>query len=935
MVAFTSLKARGPIRAVGVRHKNNPRPTRPHPHRLHSPTCRLQRKWTTVIFVHFNYLQRLISLPNMGHSDSMSPVKSGSNDEPCPTSFSSSAPSQRGVNSTKPFIAALDKPVHHDNPVELVRVKLQDPVGYSSDSPWSSEGLKPRSSILFTASQAPKERPASFALRAPRLQSKVDSHSVHSAQTTPLTDSDESEMVAVDNQTEDEDQHDALSERELLASWRATPRVPSEDKKSPDNQELEPRGLSLNLNQLQNRNSALPESQNHHAVDIWKNPINGFEDVNFSSSKSPVASADQRTFASSNTRSISSRISRVEDNIVNDCAPPGMSLIDRIQEDFPRTPSPEYEQLDEGTRGHSLGGIDHLDQSMFNICEDMGQLRLGSYRSGPFSTDSRSCDFEGLYRMPQRASVPRLAGVNHFRHTFGRSTIEPRFEGSYHGAMAQGYPSSYTIGAEEVQSYPVLVGANKSRWAVNEEAYSFQSLSLGYTPSEFTSALPAHGSTMATYPFGYVGEYHGVRSTDKTFKACPSYPLVDHPLHERHHFGSYMYRPHMVHKPKVEALRRSELEFFHPVAHSYSSNSLLEEFNLAPKSEKWELAGIKGHLYLFAKDQTGSRFIQQKLEKADDRLKADAFNEIFPNSLLLMTDVFGNYVIQKFLEYGSLEQQQLLVELMTSNMISLALQVYGCRVIQRALEVTQVEEQLTLIRQLKGHVMKCVVDQNGNHVLQKCIEAASWKRVAEHKGMGCQRYVTGQDIQFIIDSFVGHAAVLSTHSYGCRVIQRVLEHCAPEQIRLLLSEIILKCHELVEDQFGNYVVQHVISHGELEHRNIVMQAVLPEIARWSQHKYASNVVEACLEHATKEEISQIVDFILQCDESGASCVLLPMMKHMYGNYVVQKLLERADEHDRQRIVCIIRHNEGYLKRFTFGKHVLSRLEPVEQANNFY
>lgn len=172
-----------------------------------------------------NAQQLLASVPIMGHSDSMSPAKSSSNRGP-----SSSSPPQRAANLAGSAIAALEKPVHHDNPVEPVRVKLQDPVGYPSDSLWSSEGLKSRSSLLFSASQALGERPASFTLRAPRLQSKADSRSVHSAQTTPPSESDEGEVaVPVDNQKEDQDQHDAPSENagELQTSWGTTHKLSS------------------------------------------------------------------------------------------------------------------------------------------------------------------------------------------------------------------------------------------------------------------------------------------------------------------------------------------------------------------------------------------------------------------------------------------------------------------------------------------------------------------------------------------------------------------------------------------------------------------------------------------------------------------------------------------------------------------------------------
>jgi len=47
-------------------------------------------------------------------------------------------------------------------------------------------------------------------------------------------------------------------------------------------------------------------------------------------------------------------------------------------------------------------------------------------------------------------------------------------------------------------------------------------------------------------------------------------------------------------------------------------------------------------------DQYGSRFIQQKLETASSEEKDMVFSEIMPQAALtLMTDVFGNYVVQK------------------------------------------------------------------------------------------------------------------------------------------------------------------------------------------------------------------------------------------------------------------------------------------------
>lgn len=59
-----------------------------------------------------------------------------------------------------------------------------------------------------------------------------------------------------------------------------------------------------------------------------------------------------------------------------------------------------------------------------------------------------------------------------------------------------------------------------------------------------------------------------------------------------------------------------------------------------------------------------------------------------------MTDVFGNYVIQKFFEFGTPEQKQALAQKVKGHVLPLALQMYGCRVIQKALESIPPEQQV-------------------------------------------------------------------------------------------------------------------------------------------------------------------------------------------------------------------------------------------------
>uniref|UniRef100_A0A673IS47 Pumilio homolog 1 n=1 Tax=Sinocyclocheilus rhinocerous TaxID=307959 RepID=A0A673IS47_9TELE len=261
---------------------------------------------------------------------------------------------------------------------------------------------------------------------------------------------------------------------------------------------------------------------------------------------------------------------------------------------------------------------------------------------------------------------------------------------------------------------------------------------------------------------------------------------------------------------------------------------LLEDFrnNRYPNLQLREIAG---HVMEFSQDQHGSRFIQLKLERASPAERQLVFNEILQAAYQLMVDVFGNYVIQKFFEFGSLDQKLALAERIRGHVLSLALQMYGCRVIQKALEFIPSDQQVIneMVRELDGHVLKCVKDQNGNHVVQKCIEC-----------------VQPHALQFIIDAFKGQVFALSTHPYGCRVIQRILEHCLPEQTLPILEEIHQHTEQLVQviyeafslsDQYGNYVIQHVLEHGRAEDKSKIVSEIRGNVLGLSQHKFASKL----------------------------------------------------------------------------------------------
>ncbi len=100
-----------------------------------------------------------------------------------------------------------------------------------------------------------------------------------------------------------------------------------------------------------------------------------------------------------------------------------------------------------------------------------------------------------------------------------------------------------------------------------------------------------------------------------------------------------------------------------------------------------ELDDVRGQLFEYAVDQYGSRFLQQRISTADEFEQAIAFKELRPYFRELSTHVFGNYIVQKFLEYGTYEQLGVIVYSFCGRWKKLSLDLYGCRVVQKAINL--------------------------------------------------------------------------------------------------------------------------------------------------------------------------------------------------------------------------------------------------------
>ncbi|KAI0093927.1 armadillo-type protein [Irpex rosettiformis] len=346
---------------------------------------------------------------------------------------------------------------------------------------------------------------------------------------------------------------------------------------------------------------------------------------------------------------------------------------------------------------------------------------------------------------------------------------------------------------------------------------------------------------------------------------------------------------------------------------------LLEEFR-SDRVRNWELKDLYGHIVEFSMDQHGSRFIQQRLETATDDERQAIFDEIMPQyALQLIQDVFGNYVIQKFLEYGTTLQKAVLVSCMQGHVLLLSLQMYGCRVVQKAVETLTPEQQSLLIRELEENVLRCVKDANGNHVIQRLLEQVEPERLT------------------FVRFFSGHVQDLATHPYGCRVLQRCFEHLPEAHTRPLLEELQRHAIRLMQDQFGNYVIQFVLENGLEQDRLGIVAQLRGRMLQMSRHKFASNVCEKALVTADPDSRRQMIEEVMRQRQDGSSPVVT-MMKDQYGNYVLQRAISVADAEQRATLIetmqphlATLRKRTGQSRHLVAIERLLAKYSTVTEA----
>lgn len=127
---------------------------------------------------------------------------------------------------------------------------------------------------------------------------------------------------------------------------------------------------------------------------------------------------------------------------------------------------------------------------------------------------------------------------------------------------------------------------------------------------------------------------------------------------------------------------------------------------------------------------SGSKIIQQCLDKNDDAFAEIMYSKLKKYQKLLSIDTYGNYVVQHLLQSKSAMIQNELGLMLEENLLPLSLNFYGCRVIQMAIKHLPAEFCDRCCTKIAPVALYCLQSQHANHVIKAFFPC---------KETGCQR----------------------------------------------------------------------------------------------------------------------------------------------------------------------------------------------------
>ena len=283
----------------------------------------------------------------------------------------------------------------------------------------------------------------------------------------------------------------------------------------------------------------------------------------------------------------------------------------------------------------------------------------------------------------------------------------------------------------------------------------------------------------------------------------------------------------------------------------------------------------------------GSKYLQNiLLTNPPKESEIDYITKIICNNYHeIMCDYYGNYFLQKFFHFCSLQNRLDIYNAIKKDYIEIANDICGNHSLQCLISLQSSNEEKKIIQEcVQGDLKSLSFGCNSSHVISKIIDC-----------------LNESDRQFINTFIVNNLMELCLDPNGiCIVKEFILNIKSNFYIKLIISCFEKETEKLTYNQFGNFVIQETIKVFGYNYCKRIINKLLSNIVMFSISKFSSNVIDFLMEYLSKNEFTKFCKALKKIFLNEDN--FKEMIKNKFSIYVIENSLE-----------LLIKIDENYLE----------------------
>jgi hypothetical protein len=299
------------------------------------------------------------------------------------------------------------------------------------------------------------------------------------------------------------------------------------------------------------------------------------------------------------------------------------------------------------------------------------------------------------------------------------------------------------------------------------------------------------------------------------------------------------------------------------------------------------------------KDKNKNKIIQKKIEEKSATFLRNLYQQIKHNLYDIINDQYGNYVIQKYLDYCDKQMLSVILKQLykfnDKAIYEISVNKYGTRALQKLFEKISnylKEEDIEIIKcSIKGNITSMIKNINGNHVIQSMIDNFKNKEI--------KNMLFKEINQNLIE-------ILKTKPGFC-VFERMMKNFSYEELNIIYDNILKNIDKLINDEYGNFIIQMILNLTNKNYNFKIYNFIKDKIIQLSCLKFSSKVIECCMADPIIK--NKVIKKIIEGNN------IKELIVDKYGNYIVQKALIHSKDNEEIFSIIInnIKKNEDLLK----------------------